>query len=397
MNLTALLLATLIVVANATTDDGSEVRVPQAVTASSDTNKPGLVSVVATAISAATPNLRGPDSFTAVSDGHTMKHGQEEQLDKDEDQEDIAVMGGKTYRTYRFDIFGQSVSMKGTKCGLTASFQFANKKYSISKEGLTLAYSEFVFGHFEAQDSDGVFEYVDLEIDCNDALYIDYAELWVPSSMKKFGDENTLGDMKEFGDDNDWGWCLSTDPADTARVARLDWNIMFGCTKVLRFEYKTLNVFVPSSCDENGTPDSQGNCCTSSNKCGDGEGDCDSNDDCQNGLQCGDGTTGHDNNCKTDFDWGHEDHDCCYDPNPNSKSCANKDFDPAKCVGCGANADDIASCCTSSNKCGIGEGDCDKDADCMSGLKCGEGTPGHDNNCLPDFGWGARSDCCYVP
>ncbi len=28
-------------------------------------------------------------------------------------------------------------------------------------------------------------------------------------------------------------------------------------------------------------------------------------------------------------------------------------------------------CCNSSNKCGLGEGDCDTDSDCVSGLECG--------------------------
>ena len=48
------------------------------------------------------------------------------------------------------------------------------------------------------------------------------------------------------------------------------------------------------------------------------------------------------------------------------------------------------SCCSTDHKCGIGKGDCDKDADCESGLKCG-----HDN-CSNDFPskW---YDCCYNP
>ena len=49
------------------------------------------------------------------------------------------------------------------------------------------------------------------------------------------------------------------------------------------------------------------------------------------------------------------------------------------------------SCCSTDHKCGIGKGDCDKDADCEAGLKCG-----HDKFCSNDFPskW---YDCCYNP
>ena len=36
-----------------------------------------------------------------------------------------------------------------------------------------------------------------------------------------------------------------------------------------------------------------------------------------------------------------------------------------------SNWDDVKDCCTSSNPCGVGEGDCDNDNECQSGLKCG--------------------------
>ena len=51
------------------------------------------------------------------------------------------------------------------------------------------------------------------------------------------------------------------------------------------------------------------------------------------------------------------------------------------------------SCCTEDNKCGEQEGDCDKDSDCLDGLKCGE------NNCASKSGseWDAGDDCCYKP
>ena len=48
------------------------------------------------------------------------------------------------------------------------------------------------------------------------------------------------------------------------------------------------------------------------------------------------------------------------------------------------------TCCTSENKCGVGEGDCDKDADCHGTLKCG--VDNCDTRHFP-VGW----DCCYAP
>ena len=49
------------------------------------------------------------------------------------------------------------------------------------------------------------------------------------------------------------------------------------------------------------------------------------------------------------------------------------------------------NCCTSSQKCGEGEGDCDSDVDCAGNLKCG------DDNCDTSLGFGSQFDCCYVP
>ena len=50
----------------------------------------------------------------------------------------------------------------------------------------------------------------------------------------------------------------------------------------------------------------------------------------------------------------------------------------------GCNGD--GSCCTSSNRCGIGEGDCDEDNDCYGSLVC--------NNDLNNCAWGGNDDCC---
>ena len=40
--------------------------------------------------------------------------------------------------------------------------------------------------------------------------------------------------------------------------------------------------------------------------------------------------------------------------------------------------------CTTSNLCGVGEGDCDSDEECTAGLKCGS------NNCFTDEGPGSE-------
>ena len=48
------------------------------------------------------------------------------------------------------------------------------------------------------------------------------------------------------------------------------------------------------------------------------------------------------------------------------------------------------SCCTSSNKCGLGEGDCDRDHDCSSSTTCG-----HEN--CSGSGFDSTDDCCLKP
>ena len=53
--------------------------------------------------------------------------------------------------------------------------------------------------------------------------------------------------------------------------------------------------------------------------------------------------------------------------------------------------------CSTANQCGVGEGDCDRDADCLENLKCGQGS-GYDNNCKTWIGFEYRNhDCCYDP
>ena len=51
------------------------------------------------------------------------------------------------------------------------------------------------------------------------------------------------------------------------------------------------------------------------------------------------------------------------------------------------------SCCSSTNRCSVGGGDCDNDSECASGLQCGN------NNCKNDYSssgsnWAIAADCC---
>ena len=56
-----------------------------------------------------------------------------------------------------------------------------------------------------------------------------------------------------------------------------------------------------------------GTCCQVGQKCYEGEGDCDYDEDCMPGLRCGV------NNCrvKSGYEW-HKDTDCCYKPSKNT-------------------------------------------------------------------------------
>ena len=51
------------------------------------------------------------------------------------------------------------------------------------------------------------------------------------------------------------------------------------------------------------------------------------------------------------------------------------------------------SCCTTSNPCDVGGGDCDSDSSCVAGLHCGR------DNCKRDYSsagsnWADSADCC---
>merc|ERR1711915_1048286 len=111
-------------------------------------------------------------------------------------------------------------------------------------------------------------------------------------------------------------------------------------------------------------------CCTSSNRCAVGGGDCDRDTDCQPGLKCGT------NNCRSFHPGAQPAADCCIrSTEPVAGTC---------------NGDSRAwNCCSTSNRCKLREGDCDNDSECQSGLVCAS------NNCR-QFHPGAHSlaDCC---
>ena len=60
-------------------------------------------------------------------------------------------------------------------------------------------------------------------------------------------------------------------------------------------------------------------------------------------------------------------------------------------TGCDGTAQtaDVYECCSFENPCGVAEGDCDSDSDCLGYFTCGT------NNCSPFFPNDA--DCCQYP
>ena len=132
--------------------------------------------------------------------------------------------------------------------------------------------------------------------------------------------------------------------------------------------------------------DKGGSGCTSGNKCGVCEGDCDNDNDCKSGLKCFQRSSSSKQvpGCAKGGDGDIGTHDYCYKPQPVYNRLKNKG----------------ASGCTSGNKCGVCEGDCDNDNDCKSGLKCFQRSssstkvPGCDKGGPGDIG---THDYCYKP
>ena len=104
----------------------------------------------------------------------------------------------------------------------------------------------------------------------------------------------------------------------------------------------------------------EGDFCTLDSPCGLNQGDCDVHEDCQSGFACGS------NNCPDSLGYG-TDVDCCFEA-----TLGHLDY------------------CTTKNKCGVNEGDCDKHDECQSGLVCGNGNCDSTLDAFSD-----ESDCCY--
>ena len=61
-------------------------------------------------------------------------------------------------------------------------------------------------------------------------------------------------------------------------------------------------------------------------------------------------------------------------------------FSAKICNSIGDIKDDVYDCCSSSNQCGLNEGDCELNSDCSGNLICGN------DNCPPHFP--SDADCC---
>lgn len=161
----------------------------------------------------------------------------------------------------------------------------------------------------------------------------------------------------------------------------------------------------PSACSgQNG----EGGFCTPACPCGSGEGDCDTDGDCAEGLVCGD-----DNGPQYLMPVGH---DVCV-----SAACANGLLNAGEDgVDCGGSCGECLYCTGSSGDvdycdafcaCENGQGDCDLDSECASGLVCGtdngpqfdmpEGhdacVPAHCTNGIKDSGDGETGPDCGGP
>ena len=99
--------------------------------------------------------------------------------------------------------------------------------------------------------------------------------------------------------------------------------------------------------------------CTTSNPCSAGQGDCDSNAECESGLKCVDNVG------------------AAYSYRSIVEVCERTSGGTP-----GAN-----NYCTKYGPCSAGQGDCDKDSDCQSGLKCVD-------NVGPNYGWSSATDVC---
>lgn len=98
--------------------------------------------------------------------------------------------------------------------------------------------------------------------------------------------------------------------------------------------------------------------CTKSNRCGMCQGDCDNDQDCGHGLRC------FERNGFTTI------HACTKGGKGDVNSMDYCVPQPAGKLHLMSGASNLWSGCTSAKKCGHCQGECDRDSDCMTGLKC---------------------------
>lgn len=131
-----------------------------------------------------------------------------------------------------------------------------------------------------------------------------------------------------------------------------------------------------------------------------GDGDCDSDRDCLPGLVCGTDNCGEPYRSSVGWPvesvlgWDTTD-DCCEVPREDvaafTATCAGND--------CNKGTNNPACC----SHLGVGDGDCDRDSDCLPGLVCGKdncGEPFRSSSGWPTeslLGWDTTDDCCVVP
>merc|ERR1712141_450727 len=163
----------------------------------------------------------------------------------------------------------------------------------------------------------------------------------------------------------------------------------------------------PAVCDP--PCDGGDSCCTSSNQCNAGEGDCDSDADCFGEGECNnslDNCNGATYDATDDCCACLGGDTCCTPENPCNVAEGDCDSDAdckgeAQCHNCldnckGESFDDTDdccaclggdTCCTPADPCAVGEGDCDSDADCAGSSTCGT------NNCNGST-FDSTDDCC---
>ncbi|RMH15113.1 MAG: hypothetical protein D6696_21545 [Acidobacteria bacterium] len=124
-------------------------------------------------------------------------------------------------------------------------------------------------------------------------------------------------------------------------------------------------------------PVGNGRFCTDCGPCGEGEGDCDRDSECQSGLVCAD-------DVGADFGFG-PGIDVCV-------AAGNDDGDGDSDGGGGSCPVPVGNgrFCTDCGPCDEGEGDCDRDSECRSGLVCAD-------NVGADFGFPPGIDVCVSP